>query len=487
MSNSTTSTYSDITLIGAGIMSATLGTFLNELSAEKSIVMFEKLSAAALESSNEWNNAGTGHSALCELNYTAEQPDGSIETQRALNVFEQFQLSLQFWSYLAEQGKLGNPQEFVRCLPHMSFVQGEKNVAFLRKRYETLSTIPYFKEMKFSQDHATLAEWIPLMMENRDPNEAVAATHIANGTDMNFGELTRKLFANLQRAGAELNFNQNVTEITRLETGEWQVTLNNQGQIRQHRTKFIFLGGGGGTLPLLQKSGVPEGKNVGGLPVSGLFIVCKNQDVVARHFAKVYGKAKVGAPPMSVPHLDTRFIEGKQTLLFGPFAGFTFKFLKEGSQLDFIKSLTLGNVVSTSLAGLKNLPLANYLVKQAMLSKEQRMAELREFIPTAQSEDWDLVVAGQRVQIIRDDEMRFGTEVLHNEDGSLAALLGASPGASISVKAMLDVITQCFASELPQWQSKLEQMLPSFGKKLADNPELYTQIKQHAETHLGLK
>jgi malate dehydrogenase (quinone) len=215
-------------------------------------------------------------------------------------------------------------------------------------------------------------------------------------------------------------------------------------------------------------------------------MVCKNQDVVARHFAKVYGKAKVGAPPMSVPHLDTRFIEGKQTLLFGPFAGFTFKFLKEGSQLDFIKSLTLGNVVSTSLAGLKNLPLANYLVKQAMLSKEQRMAELREFIPTAQSEDWDLVVAGQRVQIIRDDEMRFGTEVLHNEDGSLAALLGASPGSSISVKAMLDVIIQCFASELPQWQSKLEQMIPSFGKKLADNPELYTQIKQHAETYLGL-
>lgn len=483
----TSTTYSDITLIGAGIMSATLGTFLKELAPQKSITMFEQLSAAGLESSNEWNNAGTGHSALCELNYTEENAKGDVEVDRALNIFEQFQLSLQLWSYLVAKGKIQHPQEFIRPVPHISFVSGEKNVNYLKKRYEKLIQNPLYAGMKFSEEHSQLKEWMPLMMKERNPNEKIAASYTKGGTDMNFGALTRKLFAFLAQEQIDLHFNHQVKDLNQQENGEWLLTLNNEsGETIQHRTKFVFLGCGGGTLPLLQKSGIAESKNVGGLPVSGLFLVCKNPQVVAQHQAKVYGKAKIGAPPMSVPHLDARFINGTPTLLFGPFAGFTSKFLKSGSFFDLPLSIKADNVISTVKVGIQQLPLAYYLIKQTIMTKAQRMADLREFIPTAKDEDWEVITAGQRVQIIRNGELRFGTEVISSQDKTFAALLGASPGASISVKAMLDVLTQCFADELPQWQEKLLEIIPSFGQRLNDNPALYQQIRQDAEKHLAI-
>lgn len=210
--------------------------------------------------------------------------------------------------------------------------------------------------------------------------------------------------------------------------------------------KFVFIGGGGGSLPLLQKTGIPESKHIGGFPVSGLFMVCKNQKVVEQHHAKVYGKAKVGAPPMSVPHLDTRYIDNKKALLFGPFAGFSPKFLKTGSNLDLIGSVKPNNVLTMLAAGVKEMGLTKYLIQQVMLSHEKRMEELREFIPNAKSEDWDIVVAGQRVQVIKDTDaggkgtLQFGTEVVSAADGSIAALLGASPGASTAVHVMLEVL-----------------------------------------------
>jgi len=482
---------SDVVLIGAGIMSGTLGTLIKETLPEQSITIFEAQNAVATESSNEWHNAGTGHSALCELNYTAGKADGSIDITKALNINEKYQLSLEMWSYLVAKGDIENPAQFIRKLPHISFVQGEKDVNFLRKRFEALAQHPLFEGMQFTDNRETLAKWIPLMMQNRQGNEPLAATLIEHGTDVNFGELTRKLFKNLQKKGCELKLSHHVQDIQKTAEG-WTLTVKDaSGQILQHACRFLFIGCGGGTLPLLQKTGIKEGKHIGGFPVSGIFMVCRNPEEVEKHHAKVYGKAKIGAPPMSVPHLDTRFIEGKKSLLFGPFAGFTMKYLKHGSQLDFPLSFKPDNFSTMVIAGIKNIPLTNYLIKQALLNKEQRIADLREFYPEAKSEDWDVIIAGQRVQIIKDlanerGSLCFGTEVITSEDKSVAALLGASPGASTSVDAMLSVFSKCFVEKHPELQVKLKQIVPSYGEKLRDKPELIHQIRSKAEKWLGV-
>lgn len=488
-------TRSDVILIGAGIMSATLGTLLKELAPDWNITVFEKLESAGEESSNEWNNAGTGHSALCELNYTVEKSDGSIDINKAIKINQQFQVSRQFWSYLINRKLIDNPQDFIRPLPHMSFVRGEKNVKFLKKRFEALSNNPLFQGMEFSDDPEKLMEWIPLIMQDRVLNEPIAATKIDSGTDVNFGALTRILFDHLESKNINIKFKHNVEDIKRTSDGSWELKVRNvdNGIIEHHVAKFVFIGGGGGSLPLLQKSGIPEGKHIGGFPVSGLFMVCNNPDVIAQHHAKVYGKAAVGAPPMSVPHLDTRYINHKQSLLFGPFAGFSPKFLKTGSMFDLLGSVKPNNLLTMLAAGAKNVPLTKYLIQQLMLSKEQRIEELHEFIPNAKSEDWDIVVAGQRVQVIKDTvdkgkgTLQFGTEVVSAADGSIAALLGASPGASTAVTVMLDVIKKCFPQHVKAWESKIKEMIPSYGLSLVEHPELIQGIQTSTAAALGLR
>lgn len=484
---------SDVILIGAGIMSATLGALLKELAPDWSIAVFERRAKAAEESSNEWNNAGTGHSSLCELNYTVEKPDGSIDISKAIKVNEEFQISRQFWSYLVKGNLIRNPRDFIVPVPHMSFVEGEQDVAFLKKRFEALSGNPLFQGMEYSDDPDKLAEWIPLMMKGRQLNKPIAATRIESGTDVNFGALTRILFDHLKRQNVELRFMHQVDDIKRSGDGSWELKVRNveSNTIERHTAKFVFIGGGGGSLHLLQKSGIPEGKGIGGFPVSGLFMVCRNQEIVAQHHAKVYGKASVGAPPMSVPHLDTRFIDNKESLLFGPFAGFSPKFLKFGSMWDLFTSIKPHNLSTMIAAGVKNVPLTTYLIKQVMLSKEQRMEELRKFVPNARSEDWDLIIAGQRVQIIKDTAsgkgtLQFGTEVISAADGSIAALLGASPGASTAVSVMLEVIQKCFPQHLKTWEPKIIEMIPSYGLSLMKNPELIQDIQESTAKTLGL-
>lgn len=491
MSNKETKT--DVILIGAGIMSATLGTMLKELKPEWDIKVFEKLDKAGEESSNEWNNAGTGHAALCELNYTSEKPDGSVDISKAININEQFQLSMQFWSYLVNNKLINNPQDFIMPLPHMSMVQGEENVTFLKNRFKALSTNPLFQGMEFSDDPEKLMEWIPLIMQNRPANEAIAATKIDSGTDVNFGALTNMLFNNLKTKNVEINYKHSVDNIKRTSDGSWELKVKNlgSGSVERHKAKFVFIGGGGGSLHLLQKTGIPESKHIGGFPVSGLFLVCNNQEVVEQHHAKVYGKAKVGAPPMSVPHLDTRFIDNKKSLLFGPFAGFSPKFLKTGSNLDLFTSIKPNNVFTMLAAGAKEMALSKYLVQQLMLSKEQRVEELREFIPNAKLEDWDTVIAGQRVQVIKDTAagkgtLQFGTEVVTASDGSVAALLGASPGASTAVHVMLEVINKCFPKHVKEWEPKIKEMIPSYGVSLEKNPELLQEVHTSTAQALGL-
>ncbi|WP_028543690.1 malate:quinone oxidoreductase [Paenibacillus taiwanensis] len=482
MSNKQTKT--DVILIGAGIMSATLGSLLKELVPEWEITVFEKLANAGEESSNEWNNAGTGHAALCELNYTVEKPDGSIDISKAIKINEQFQVSRQFWSYLVSSNLIRNPQDFIVPLPHMSLVQGERNVAFLRKRFEALSNNPLFQGMEFSDDKATLTDWIPLIMKGRTSNEPIAATKIESGTDVNFGALTRLLLDHLKSKNVDVRYQRSVDDITRTRDGAWELKVRNveNGTVERHCAKFVFIGGGGGSLHLLQKSGIPEGKGIGGFPVSGLFMVCNNPDIVAQHHAKVYGKAPVGAPPMSVPHLDTRYIDNQKSLLFGPFAGFSPRFLKTGSMFDLLTTVKTHNLVTMLAAGAKNVSLTRYLIQQVMLSKEKRMGDLREFVPNAKSEDWDLVVAGQRVQVIKDTAdggkgtLQFGTEVISAADGSIAALLGASPGASTAVNVMLELITKCFPQHIKEWEPKIKEMIPSYGVSLVEHPELFHQI-----------
>lgn len=492
MSNRQTKT--DVILIGAGIMSATLGSLLKELVPDWEITVFEKLSSAGEESSNEWNNAGTGHAALCELNYTSEKPDGTVDISKAIKINEQFQVSKQFWSYFVNNKLISNPHDFIMPLPHMSIVQGENDVTFLKKRFEALSNNPLFQGMEFSDDPEKLMEWLPLIMTDRTSNDPIAVTKIDSGTDVNFGALTRMLFDHLKSKNVDINYEHSVDDIKRTSDGSWELKVKNlkNGSVERHTAKFVFIGGGGGSLHLLQKSGIPEGKHIGGFPVSGIFMVCNNPDVVEQHHAKVYGKAKVGAPPMSVPHLDTRYIDNKKSLLFGPFAGFSPKFLKTGSMFDLVTSVKPNNVLTMLAAGAKEMSLTKYLIQQVMLSKEQRMEELREFIPNAKSEDWDLVVAGQRVQVIKDTEaggkgtLQFGTEVITAADGSIAALLGASPGASTAVSVMLELIAKCFPQQIKTWEPKIKEMIPTYGVSLMEHPELIDEINASTARALGL-
>lgn len=486
---------SDVILIGAGIMSATLGTLLKELAPDWKITVFEKLEKAGEESSHELNNAGTGHAALCELNYTSEKKDGSIDIKKAINVNEQFHVSRQFWSYLVNNKLINNPQDFIMPLPHMSLVQGKENVEFLKKRHETMTKNPLFEGMEFSKDPETLKKWIPLIMENRPAGEDIAATKIDTGTDVNFGALTRMLIDHLKAQDVDVNYKHSVESLKQTSDGSWEVRVHDLDgcKMEYHSAKFVFLGAGGGSLELLQKSGIPEGKHIGGFPISGLFLQCNNPEVAEKHHAKVYGKAKVGAPPMSVPHLDTRYIDNKKSLLFGPFAGFSPKFLKTGSNMDLFASVKPHNITTLLAAGVKEMGLTKYLIQQLMLSKEQRMEELREFIPNAKSDDWDIIVAGQRVQVIKDTEaggkgtLQFGTEVVSATDGSIAALLGASPGASTAVHVMLEVLNKCFPQHIKEWEPKIKEMIPSYGLSLAENPELLKEINATTDKALGLK
>ncbi len=473
---------SEIILVGAGIMSATLGVLLKELKPECTITIIERLDHVAGESSDAWNNAGTGHSAFCELNYTPEKDGGKIDVSKALKIASSFELSKEFWSYLVKEKNICQPEVFINSIPHMSFVWGAENVDYLHKRFTALSKYELFNEMVYTDKWPQMEKWMPLVMEGRDPGIEVAATRMERGTDVNFGDLTRAMIKYLQTLpGVNLFLNHEVRDIEKQENGNWRLEIKNLIEVQKYetQTQFVFIGAGGGSLPLLEKSDIEEAEGYGGFPVSGQWLRCKNPDVIEKHHAKVYGKASVGAPPMSVPHLDTRIIDGKKALLFGPYAGFSTKFLKNGSYWDLAGSIEFANIFPMLSAGWHNLPLTKYLVQQASQSPEERLEALREYLPDAILEDWELEIAGQRVQVIKKDEeeggvLEFGTEIVNAADGSIAALLGASPGASTSLSAMLDVLKRCFKNDMESeaWQHKIKLMIPSYGKSFVDEPQI---------------
>lgn len=486
----------DVLLVGAGAMSTSLGMLLKQLDPAINVVMVERLDHVAKESTDGWNNAGTGHAAYCELNYTPEKADGTIDCAKAFSINAAFEISLQFWSYLVKQGALPEPHNFINPTPHQSFVWGEQNVEFLRKRYEALSQTAQFADMEYSEDPEVLRQWMPLILAGRDPQEKIAGTRIRYGTDVDFGSLARYMVSYLeQQDNFELLLSRTVEELKQQSDGCWQVELKNNrtGEEEVINADFIFLGAGGGALPLLQEAGIPEGSGYGGFPVSGQWLVCRQPEIVNQHLAKVYGKAPIGAPPMSVPHLDTRIINGEKALLFGPFAGFTTKFLKEGSILDLPKSIRANNLKSMLSVGKNNMDLTRYLISEVMQSHKERVDSLRNYYPQAKDEDWELAYAGQRVQIIKADEklggkLEFGTEVISSADGSLAALLGASPGASTAVSTMIDIIERCFAERLAteKWQSKMKEMVPSYGQSLTEDDALLKKVRAYTLDTLQL-
>lgn len=486
----------DVLLIGTGIMSATLGVMLKELDPTLSVHIVERLDSVASESTDAWNNAGTGHAALCELNYTSTRADGSVAIDKALRIDEQFEQSKQFWAYLVESGRLQNPRSFINSVPHMSVVFGEADVAFLRRRHAAMSAHHLFAGMAFSDEHAQIARWAPLLVEGRDASEPIAATYSELGTDLDFGALARGLLTELcATPGVTMHLRHEVQDIARRDDGAWDVEVTDLASDVTHvwPARFVFIGAGGAALTLLGKSDIPEADGYGGFPVSGQWLRCTNPAVIARHHAKAYGKADKGSPPMSVPHLDTRTIGGKPALLFGPFAGFTTKFLKHGSWMDLATSLEPANVMPMLQAGWDNRELTKYLLEQVSLTPEERIEALQRFMPTAKSADWELAVAGQRVQVIKRHPehggvLEFGTEVVSARDGSLAALLGASPGASTAVSIMLNLVHRCMThrAESADWQARLLRMVPSYGRSLASDPALAARVREWSHRVLGL-
>jgi len=486
----------DAILIGGGIMSASLASLLRELDPGLSIEIYERLEKVALESSAAWNNAGTGHQSYCELNYTPELKDGTIELKKAIDITESFMLSRQFWAYFVEKNHIASPEVFINSVPHMSLVFGEDDVAFLKKRHEAMIKHPFYYGMEYSENPGVIGEWAPLIMEGRDAKQKIAATRMMQGVDVDFGELTRLLFASVKKTDrTRLFLSHEVVDLVKNEDATWSVVVKDLKENKRTSTnaKFVFIGAGGAALTLLQKSGIPEGAFFAGFPVGGAWLITDNPELIKKQDAKVYGKAPVGAPPMSVPHLDTRYIDGKKALFFGPFATYTTKFLMHGSWFDLPMSVRFSNLIPMLEVGFHHFSLIRYLISQVLMTEQEKLKSLQEYFPKAKLEDWRQAAAGQRVQVIKNDPgrggvLQFGTELVSSKDGSLVALLGASPGASTAVKTMLDVLNTSFKEKLetPAWQEKLKRIFPSYGQKLADNPELYHEIEAKTKKLLHL-
>ena len=485
----------DVILIGGGIMSATLGTLLKSLNPDLSIKLVERLGDVALESSNPWNNAGTGHAALCELNYMPDSKDGSLPSPaKAIAINEQFQLSRQFWSHLVATGVLREPSTFINSTPHMTFVRGEKDVDYLRRRFEVLKDQPLFAGMEFSTDPKKIAEWTPLITKGRKASERIAATRIESGTDVDFGSVTKQLVDHLQSVGVEVQTGAEVRRVKRQNDGSWRLKVKNlrSEAIENLEADFVFVGAGGWALKLLQRSGIPEAKGYGTFPVSGEFLKTSNPKLVKQHSAKVYSQAAVGAPPMSVPHLDTRVVNGEKTLLFGPYAGLNPKFLKQGSIFDLPLSVRFANLIPYLSVAVSNLGLIKYLLVEISKSKAKKFEALREFVPEANPDDWEFIQAGQRAQVIKKDAkkggtLQFGTEVVSSADGSIAGLLGASPGASTAVYIMIEVLKKAFPDEFKSWEPKLKKMIPGYGIELNKDPKLAAKLLAETAKTLKLK
>ncbi len=490
----------DVILIGSGVMSANLGALLSQLDPSLSIELYEVTKLLSQESSNGWNNAGTGHAGICEVAYTPDRGvDGEIKVDKAIEIFAEFEQTKQFWAHAVRTGMIDKPSEFINQVPHISFVFGQEQVEFLRSRYQGMRKHPFFSKMEYSEDAEQIRKWAPLLIEGR-VGQPVAATFMEAGTDVNFGEVSRKLIHWLgQQDGCSIHVETRVTNLKRSGKG-WEVTIQSlaDGTTHQKKAKFIFIGAGGGSLPLLQKAGVDEIRGYGGFPIGGQWLICEKPEIVERHHAKVYGLSPGEAPTMAVPHLDSRVLDGKEALLFGPYAAWTTKFLhRGGSVFDLPGSIKFHNWLTLLKVGISNLPLVGYLIQQGLQGMNTRLKELRNFYPDAKAEDWKLIDAGIRVQAIKKEDgdagiVHFGTEVVTSKDRTVSALLGASPGASVCVNIVLEVAQKCFGELFTrdEVQKRLLGMIPTLGLHSRIDPENMAEFEKHslnAEKTLGLR
>lgn len=480
----------DVALIGAGIMSATLGTLIQQLEPDWSIEIFESLDQPALESSNAWHNAGTGHAGLCELDYATPRPNGSLDVTKAIDIGEQFQITRQFWSALLERGQLPTAPGFVQPMPHLAFVAGAENVAFLRQWYDTLRTEPLFANLHYSDDPAQIGEWSRALVDERDSRGPIAATYAASGTDVDYGALTRMLLDAQTAGGTQLHLNHRVTDLVR-DGDAWRITHHSPSGTSTSRARFVFVGAGGGSLRLLQRSGIPEANGYAGFPVSGKFLRTRNPEVVAAHRVKAYGRAEQGLPGMGAPHLDHRTVAGEQSVLFGPYAGFDPRFLKSGSRLDLLRSIHPGNLGAMLHVARDNVDLVKYLVREITASHSKQMGALRRLMPAAAAEDWELIIAGQRVQVIARDArgrgtLQFGTELVTSPGNAIAGLLGASPGASTAVPVMIRLLQEAFGDRYPDWADRLRDLVPSLGRSMNTDADWALENRQKTAEALGL-
>ena len=481
----------DSVLVGAGIMSGTLALLLTEILPDIKILIIEKLKAPGSESTGAFNNAGTGHAANCELNYTPLDDKGEIKLNKALSINRSFEKSMSLWASLYSSGKI-DIKKFLKFIPHISFVSGKENISFLEKRYQLMSKSQEFIDMEFSSSFSQISSWAPLITKDRNPLDEIAATRVKRGTDINFEALTKEYLSHISKnKNVEISYKTELIDLKKINKKQWDLELKLDGEKCSVLTNYVFLGAGGKTINYLQKSKIPESKNYGGFPVSGKWLICEEKDLTEKHNAKVYGKADIGSPPMSVPHLDTRWIDGKKFLLYGPFAGFTTKFLKEGSYFDLFNSIRKNNIFSMLEVGFKNNDLVNYLISQSLNNHKSRVDNLKNMMPSADPSNWYLKNAGQRVQIIKKTvkggSLKFGTEIVNSSDGSLSALLGASPGASTSVSIMVEVLKKScfFVNDKINLQKKISDLLYQSELNNESDKNFLKNIKKRNNSILG--
>lgn len=480
----------DVALIGAGIMSATLGTLLQQVEPGWSIAVFEARDGVAQESSDAWNNSGTGHSGFCELDYATARSDGSLDISKPIAVNEMFQVTRQFWTSLIASGRLPAAERFVHPTPHMAFVTGESHVAFVRAWHDTLTREPLFAGMGFSDDIRQIANWSRALTDGRGRAEPIAATFEASGTEVDYGTLARLLMDSMVARGAQLNLGHRVTKLAR-EGDRWRLTHGSDAGTGTIRARFAFIGAGGGSLALLRSAGVREVAGHAGFPVSGKFLMTHDPQVVALHRVKAYGKADTGMPSIGATHLDHRTLDGREAVMFGPYAGFTPKFLKYGSRWDLPRSVRRDNLGPLLAVARDNPGLLRYLVGELTAPRDKQLRALKRLMPEARDADWRLVTAGQRLQIIRTGpagrgQLHFGTELMTPPEGNLAALLGASPGASTAVPIMIDVLNRCFPGNADRWANPLRELVPSLGRELNTAHPWASAIRQRTAAALGL-
>lgn len=461
----------DVVLVGGGIMSATLGTLIAKLMPDRSIAIFERLDHVAGESSAAWNNAGTGHSGLCELNYMPDPEDSS----KPAEIARQFQISREFWSALVDAGDMAS--SVVNSTPHMNVVFGAQDVEYLRRRWQTLRSDPVFAAMEFTEDPEVIRKWAPLLMGGRAAGGRVAATRHESGTDVDFGALTESLTTSMAAHGCRVRTGYEVTGIRREHDGLWTVSGRMRSSRKKFsaRTHFVFVGAGGYALKLLQKSGIPEARGYGVFPFGAEFLRTDDPVIVEQHDAKVYGKPALGAPPMSLPHLDKRIVDGQGAVMFGPYATFSTRLLKHGRLRDLFATIRPRNLPVLLSVGTQNLPLVRYLIAQLLSSSAKKFDELRHFCPSADPALWYPIKAGQRAQLIKPTSrvggtLMFGTEVITGADGTIAGLLGASPGASVAPSVMLEVLTEWFSEQRDEWEPRLRDLLPGFMEQCPPTP-----------------